>query len=99
MTGVGLPRDYRVLRDRLRTAVNALDTLERLEIAGAWGAEASNKKRHAARKTIDQCITDAVNALGIRPDEQKLLSDVIQRQQDEIKRLTDALHRAVSSPP
>jgi hypothetical protein len=31
----GLPRYLRVLRDRLRTATNALDTFERLEVAAA----------------------------------------------------------------
>lgn len=86
----GLPRYLRILRDRLRTAVNALDTFERLEIAAAWGADASDRKREAALKTIERTVIDAADAIGVQPTEKIMYSEIITRQQAEIARLTAA---------
>ena len=95
----GLPRDLRVLRDRLRTAVNALDTFERLELANSWGAPASDQTRQGALKRIEQCVIDAADAIGCHPSEKRLLSDVIWKLQDENKRLTEANARLALGEP
>ena len=86
----GLPRHLRILRDRLRTALNALDTYERLEIAAAWGADASDRKREGALKRIEQGVIDAADAIGVQPTEKQMLAGIITRQRDEIERLTAA---------
>lgn len=91
----GLPRYLRVLRDRLRTAVNALDTYERLEIAAAWGADASDKKREAALKTIERTVLDAADAIGVKPSDQMFYRDCITRLQEENQRLTAANVRLI----
>lgn len=86
----GLPKYLRVLRDRLRTAVNALDTYERLEIAAAWGADASDRKRENALKTIERTVLDAADAIGVQPSQAQFYRDIIARLQDENARLTEA---------
>ena len=86
----GLPRYLRVLRDRLRTAVNALDTFERLEIAAAWGAPASDTKRQSAMRTIERCVIDAADAIGCQPSEKRMFSDIISRLQEDNRRLSEA---------
>lgn len=98
----GLPKHLRILRDRLRTAINALDTYERLEIAAAWGAESSDKKRENALKRIEACVIDAADAIGCRPSEQQFLTDIISRQRTELARLTSLVatpHDSLSSRP
>ena len=84
----GLPRHLRILRDRLRTALNALDTYERLEIAAAWGADASDRKREGALKRIEQGVIDAADAIGVQPSEKRFYADMITRLQEENARLT-----------
>lgn len=84
----GLPKHLRILRDRLRTALNALDTYERLEIASAWGAPTSDKKREGALKRIESSVIDAADAIGCLPSEQQFLTDIIFRQRTELARLT-----------
>ena len=86
----GLPRHLRILRDRLRTALNALDTYERLEIAAAWGADASDRKREGALKRIEQGVIDAADAIGVQPSEKRFYADMITRLQEENVRLTQA---------
>lgn len=86
----GLPRYLRVLRDRLRTAINALDTYERLEIAAAWGTESSDRKRERALKTIERTVLDAADAIGVHPKEAVLYRDIITRLREENERLTAA---------
>ena len=86
----GLPRYLRILRDRLRTCVNALDTYERLEIASAWGADASDRKRDAALRTIERTVLDAADAIGVKPSDAQFYRDIITRLQDENQRLTAA---------
>lgn len=86
----GLPRYLRVLRDRLRTATNALDTFERLEVAAAWGAPASDAKRQSAMRTIEQCVIDAADAIGCQPSEKWMFSEIIRRLREENQRLSEA---------
>lgn len=88
----GLPKHLRILRDRLRTAINALDTYERLEIAAAWGAESSDKKRESALKRIESSVIYAADAIGCRPSEAQLLHDIIAALREELARGT-APHR------
>lgn len=98
----GLPKHLRILRDRLRTAINALDTYERLEIASAWGAESSDKKRQNALKRIESSVIDAADAIGCRPSEAQLLQDIIAKQRAELARLTSLIathHDSLSSRP
>jgi hypothetical protein len=87
----------RVLRDRLRTAVNALDTYERLEIAAAWGADASERKRESALRTIERSVLDAADAIGVNPSEKQLYVDIINRLQEENKRVTEANVRIIQN--
>ncbi len=86
----GLPPYLRRLRDRLRTATNHLDTLERLEIAQAWGAANSDEKRAHAYKTIEKCVLDAAEIIGVQPSEKQLYHDIISRLREENDRLTAA---------
>lgn len=74
---VGLSREMRILRDRLHGAINALDALERLDLAGAWGVEASARKRETALATIEKCVMSAAEALGAGHREQKRLNALI----------------------
>jgi hypothetical protein len=93
-TNVGLTKEMRMLRDRLHGAINAIDTLERLDLAGAWGVEASGRKREAALATIERCVLDAAESLGTGRREQQRLNELIYRQHQEIERLKGELANA-----
>jgi hypothetical protein len=84
----GLPKHLRILRDRLRTALNALDTYERLEIASAWGADASDRKREIALQRIESAVISAADAIGCHPSEKQFLHDIITKHRAELARYT-----------
>lgn len=52
----GLPKPLRVLRDRLRTAINALDAYDRLLLSGAMGGPDASIKKGSALTTIIRCL-------------------------------------------
>jgi len=86
----GLPRHMRVLRDRINTAKNAIDALERFEFAHEWGAVYAEEKRENAMKNIERAVLAAADAIGVYPSEAMAYRDQIVRLQAENRRLTDA---------
>ena len=86
----GLPIHLRRLRDRLRTCINALDTLERFEFAAEHGMVYSEEKRENAYKTIERTVIDAADTIGVSPSEKVWLTDIIARLRAENHRLTEA---------
>ncbi len=52
----GLPKHLRVLRDCLRTAINALDAYDRLLLSGAMGGPDAPTKQANALNTITRCL-------------------------------------------
>ncbi len=86
----GLPRHLRVLRDRINTAKNALDALERFEFASEWGAVHSEQKREAAIKSIESSVIAAADAIGCQPSEKRMFSGIIRRLQEDNQRLSEA---------
>lgn len=87
---LGLMPLERRIRDRCRTICNAFDTLERLELAHAWGAPSSDEKRANAVKTIETAILQMADMVGVKPKEQQMYRDIITRLQEENARLTAA---------
>ena len=86
----GLPRHMRVLRDRINTAKNAIDALERFEFAHEWGAVYAEEKRENAMKNIERAVLAAADAIGVYPSEAMAYRDQIVRLQEENRRLTEA---------
>jgi hypothetical protein len=86
----GLPRHLRVLRDRINTAKNAIDALERFEFAHEWGAVYAEEKRENAMKNIERAVLAAADAIGVYPSEAMAYRDQIVRLQEENRRLTEA---------
>lgn len=85
----GLPPYLRRVRDRLRSALNHLDTLERLEIAHAWG-QSNPERMEKALENIEQCVILAADTIGIKPKDTQFYRDIITRLQEENQRLTAA---------
>lgn len=85
----GLPPYLRKLRDRLRSALNHLDALERLEVQHAWGRHEPERMAKAINN-IEQCVLLAADLIGVRPKEVQFYRDIIARLQDENQRLTEA---------
>jgi len=79
-----------VLRDRINTAKNAIDALERFEFAHEWGAVYAEEKRENAMKNIERAVLAAADAIGVYPSEAMAYRDQIVRLQAENRRLTDA---------
>lgn len=86
----GLPRHLRILRDRINSAKNAIDALERFEFASEWGATYSEEKRENAMKNVERAILQAADAIGVHPSEAMAYRDQIVRLQAENQRLTAA---------
>jgi adenylosuccinate lyase len=86
----GLPRHLRILRDRIITAKNALDALERFEFASEWGATYSEEKKRNAMNNVERAVLAAADAIGVHPSEAMAYRDIITRLQDENRRLTAA---------
>lgn len=86
----GLPRHLRILRDRINTAKNALDALERFEFAHEWGAVYSEQKREQAIRHVERAVLDAADAIGVKPTDAQFYRDIIDRLQEENRRLTEA---------
>jgi len=63
----GLEREHRVLRDRLRRAINALDAYERLLLSGDMGGPDAPSKRTTALGVINSCLTHITTYLRIQP--------------------------------
>jgi hypothetical protein len=80
----------RVLRDRINTAKNAIDALERFEFAHEWGAVYAEEKRENAMKNIERAVLAAADAIGVYPSEAMAYRDQIVRLQEENRRLTEA---------
>jgi len=94
----GLPPYLRRVRDRLRTAINHLDTLERLEISHAWGR--SNPERmEKAIENIEQCVILAADTIGIKPKDAQFYRDIITRLQEENQRLSETNARLLEANP
>ncbi len=85
----GLPRHMRILRDRINSAKNAIDALERFEFASEWGATYSEEKRENAMKNVERAILQAADAIGVYPSEAMAYRDQIMRLQEENRRLTE----------
>jgi hypothetical protein len=79
-----------VLRDRINTAKNAIDALERFEFAHEWGAVYAEEKRENAMKNIERAVLAAADAIGVYPSEAMAYRDQIVRLQEENRRLTEA---------
>jgi hypothetical protein len=78
----GLDRRSRILRDRLRRAINALDAYERLLLSGEMGGPDAPAKRTHALELIHRCVRDAANIAGISPiEKRKLLSALANAQE------------------
>lgn len=86
----GLPRHMRVLRDRINTAKNAIDALERFEFAHEWGAVYSEQKRDQAIRNVERAVLEAADAIGVKPSDAVFYRDIIDRLQEENRRLTEA---------
>ena len=67
----GLDRQSRLLRDRLRRAINALDVYEKLIISGAMGGPESPAKKAHALGLIHRCVRDAASLVGPSTSEQR----------------------------
>lgn len=91
----GLPKHLRILRDRLRTAINRLDALERMDFAEELGAKVSEEKRSIGYAVVERDIIACADAIGIVPSEKQMLADIIARHREEIQRLTAANVRLV----
>lgn len=85
----GLPRYLRILRDRIHSAKNALDALERFEFASEWGASYSEQKREAAIKNVERAVLDAADAIGVKPKDAEFYRLIIERLKEENARLTE----------
>lgn len=83
-----MPKSLRVLRDRLRSAVNALDTYERLTLAGAWGVEAGDRRPDDALRIIEKAILSAADVIGVKSVERQMYHDLVASLRAENERLT-----------
>lgn len=85
----GLPPYLRKLRDRLRSALNHLDALERLEVQHAWGKHEPERMAKAV-ENIEACVLLAADLIGVKPKDVQFYRDIIARLQAENQRLTAA---------
>ena len=85
-----LPKHLRLLRDRVRTLINKLDALERMEFAAELGALASEQKRNVAYAVIEREMIACADVIGVAPSEKVMLTDIIARLRAENQRLTEA---------
>lgn len=60
---VGLSKEMRLLRDRLVSAVNAIDALEKLDLAGHWGIHSHEEKRGGAVQEIERRVALAASTI------------------------------------
>ena len=63
----GLERQHRVLRDRLRRAVNALDAYERLLLSKAMGGPDAPLKHTTTMQVINSCLAHITTYLRTQP--------------------------------
>ena len=54
----------RLLRDRLLSAVNAIDALERMDLAEVWGIHGNEEKRATAVRLIEKQVAVAANTIA-----------------------------------
>lgn len=95
-----LPQYYQQLRSHLATALNALDTYEKVCVAESWGVttKTSGEKDLSAVKgkaisTVEQRLLALCEYAGVRSRQVIGLSEQINALQQENRWLTEALHR------
>lgn len=95
---MSLPRHLETLRGHLASALNALATYEKLEIAQSWGVEASERKRDKALHDIEQRLVAACDHIGVLPTEKRMFMDIIERHRVEITRLKSVIDEGAYAP-
>ena len=83
-----LPRDLRLVRDRVRACANAFDLLERALIAREWNLKTDADRVDAAYAKIERTLVEAADLIGIQPKERMALVNQITKLQAENARLT-----------
>ena len=78
-----LPRDLRLVRDRVRACANAFDLLERALIAREWNLKTDADRVDAAYAKIERTLVEAADLIGIQPKERMALVNQITKLQAE----------------